>query len=76
MDLNDAPSDKYFVDAPVIKENAAINTMMGRLDVSDEDEDDSHQFAIVDTSQYFRVDEQGTVYSQGILIMSKPLSWH
>ena len=67
VDVNDAPNDIFFVDAPIIPENAPINTMIGRLNVSDEDKDDSHTFAVVGRSDHVRVDEQGLVYTSEYL---------
>ena len=49
--MNDAPNDIFFVDVPVIQENAPINTMMGRLNVSDEVEGDSHTFVVLGFEQ-------------------------
>ena len=63
VDVNDTPNYIFFVDAPVIQEDAAINTMLGRLNVSDEDEEDSHTFAVVDQSDYLTVDQEGFVYN-------------
>ena len=67
IDVNDAPSDIFFVDAPTTEENVPINTVIGRLNVSDEDENDSHTFALVGRSEYCTVDEQGIVYTSGHL---------
>ena len=63
MDANDAPSDVYFIIAPIVPENASINTTVGRLGVDDEDTWDSHTFATSGTSSTFRVDQQGMVYT-------------
>ena len=63
LDVNDAPSNIFFVTAPVVAENATVNTTVGRLEVSDEDVGDSHTFAIAGVSENFRVDEQGVVYT-------------
>jgi len=63
MDVNDAPSDVYFIIAPIIPENATINTTVGRLGVNDEDSGDSHTFATSGISTTFRVDQQGIVYT-------------
>ena len=63
MNVNDAPSDIYFIIAPVIPENASINTTVGRLAVDDEDIGDSHTFATSSVSSTFRVDQRGIVYT-------------
>ena len=63
MDVNDAPSDVYFIIAPIVPENASVNTTVGRLGVDDEDTWDSHTFATSGTSSTFRVDQQGMVYT-------------
>ena len=63
MNVNDAPSDIYFIIAPIVPENASINTTVGRLAVDDEDVGDSHTFATSGVSSTFRVDQQGVVYT-------------
>ena len=63
IDVNDAPSDIYFIIAPIVPENAIINTTVGRLAVDDEDIGDSHTFATSSVSSTFRVDQQGMVYT-------------
>lgn len=63
MNVNDAPSDIYFIIAPIIPENASINTTVGRLGVDDEDSGDSHTFATSGVSSTFRVNQQGVVYT-------------
>ena len=67
MDVNDAPSDVYFIVAPIVPENASVNTTVGRLSVDDEDTWDSHTFATSATSSTFRVDQQGMVYTTASL---------
>jgi len=67
IDVNDAPSNIFFVTAPVVAENATINTTVGRLGVSDEDVGDSHTFATAGVSENFRVDEQGVIYTSAPL---------
>ena len=67
MDINDAPSDVYFIIDPVVPENTSINTTIGRLSVDDEDIGDSHTFATSGTSSTFRVDQQGWVYTIALM---------
>ena len=62
-DVNDAPSDIFFVTAPVVPEDVAINTTIGRLEVSDEDIADTHIFETSGVSDEFWVDGQGVVYT-------------
>jgi len=67
VDTNDVPDHIFFSAAPLVPENVAINTIVGRLIVHDEDANDSHTFTTVQRSQYFRIDHHGVVYTSVLL---------
>jgi len=67
QNINDAPSNIFFVTAPIVAENATINTTVGRLGVSDEDVGDTHTFATAGSPDNFWVDEEGVVYTLSLL---------
>ena len=67
VDVNDAPDHVFFSTAPLVAENVAINTTVGRLVVHDEDTNDNHTFTTIGRSQYFTVDHHGVVYTSVLL---------